>query len=214
MFQACDVKIAKIAAHSTPSSRPGNSAMKPVTVTDRKPRIGTDCRMSSTGIRIFSACRLLAASARVGEAEDQRGDQRRDHAQHGAQRVFRQAPRVEADRQRLAEFVARAHREAAPRDESQSPEHQRQRHEIPGVRAQPRRPGDQGQTPALLHPASHPGSPVAAATRYSPRSGRARGWRALFGCTAPHRPAHRVLPSWRDALRRPRAPSYSGHGSA
>src|ERR1700730_13212394 len=61
MFQACEVKIAKIAAHSTPSSRPGNSAMKPVTVIDRKPRIGTDCRMSSTGIRIFSACRLFAA---------------------------------------------------------------------------------------------------------------------------------------------------------
>src|SRR5262249_28376098 len=46
MFQACEVKIAKIAAHSTPSSRPGNSAIKPVTVIDRKPRIGTDCRMS------------------------------------------------------------------------------------------------------------------------------------------------------------------------
>src|SRR5207302_11065677 len=43
MFQACDVNIAKIAAHSTPRSRPGNSAMKPITVIDRKPRIGTDC---------------------------------------------------------------------------------------------------------------------------------------------------------------------------
>ena len=32
MFQACDVKIAKIAAHSTPNRFPGNSAMKPVTV--------------------------------------------------------------------------------------------------------------------------------------------------------------------------------------
>src|SRR5437016_4750679 len=47
MFQAWLVKIAMIA----------------VTVIDRKPRIGTDCRMSSTGIRIFSAWRLLAASA-------------------------------------------------------------------------------------------------------------------------------------------------------
>ena len=63
MFQACEVKIAKIAAHSTPSSRPGNNAMNPVTVSDRNPRIGTDCRMSSVGIRIFSACRLFAASA-------------------------------------------------------------------------------------------------------------------------------------------------------
>src|SRR5207253_1308815 len=63
MFQAWLVKIAKIAAHSTPSSRPGKRAMNPVTVIDRKPRIGTDCRVSSTGIRIFSARRLLAASA-------------------------------------------------------------------------------------------------------------------------------------------------------
>src|SRR3984885_8034388 len=45
MFHACEVKMAKIAAHSTPSSRPGNSAMKPVTVIDRKPRMGTDWRM-------------------------------------------------------------------------------------------------------------------------------------------------------------------------
>ena len=71
MFQACEVKIAKIAAHSTPRSRPGNSAMNPVTVIERNPRIGTDWRMSSTGIRIFSAWRFLAATARVDEAEDQ-----------------------------------------------------------------------------------------------------------------------------------------------
>src|SRR5258707_11964423 len=44
MFQACEVKIAKIAAHSTPRRLPGKSAMKPVTVIERKPRIGTDCR--------------------------------------------------------------------------------------------------------------------------------------------------------------------------
>ena len=63
MFQACEVKMAKIAAHSTPSSRPGNSAMNPVTVIDKKPRIGTDWSTSSSGIKSFSACRLLAASA-------------------------------------------------------------------------------------------------------------------------------------------------------
>src|SRR5215207_11542135 len=37
MFQACEVKMAKMAAHSTPSRLPGNSATKPVTVIDRKP---------------------------------------------------------------------------------------------------------------------------------------------------------------------------------
>ena len=62
MFQACEVKIAKIDAHSRPSSEPGNSAMNPVIVTDRNPRIGTDCRMSSSGIRTFSARRSRAAA--------------------------------------------------------------------------------------------------------------------------------------------------------
>src|SRR6266567_2864807 len=47
MFHACEGKI----------------AINPVTVIDRNPRIGTDCSTSRTGIRIFSACRLLAASA-------------------------------------------------------------------------------------------------------------------------------------------------------
>src|SRR5437588_402951 len=42
MFQACEVKIAKIAAHSTPRRRPGNSAIKPLMVIDRKPSTGTD----------------------------------------------------------------------------------------------------------------------------------------------------------------------------
>ena len=32
-----------------------------------------------------------------------------------------------------------------------APEHQRQRDQIPEIRAQPRRPGDEGQAPALFH---------------------------------------------------------------
>lgn len=63
MFQACEVKMAKMAAHSTPKRLPGNSAMNPVTVIDRKPRIGMDCRMSSSGTITRSAVRYLAASA-------------------------------------------------------------------------------------------------------------------------------------------------------
>jgi hypothetical protein len=62
MFQACEVNIANIDAHSKPRADPGNSAMKPVIVIDRKPRIGTDCRMSSSGIKTFSARRSLAAA--------------------------------------------------------------------------------------------------------------------------------------------------------
>ena len=62
MFQAWEVKIAKIAAHSTPKRLPGNRAMKPVTVMDRKPRMGMDCRMSSRGTSTRSAARYLLAS--------------------------------------------------------------------------------------------------------------------------------------------------------
>jgi len=57
------VKIAKIAAHSTPSRLPGKRATKPVTVIERKPRIGIDCRMSSRGTSTRSALRDLAASS-------------------------------------------------------------------------------------------------------------------------------------------------------
>ena len=60
---ACDVKMAKIAAHSTPSRLPGNRAMNGAMAMAWKPRIGTDCRMSSIGIIAFSALRYLAAIA-------------------------------------------------------------------------------------------------------------------------------------------------------
>src|ERR1700733_2534646 len=62
MFHAWLVKIAKIAASSSPSTRPGNRFMKNTTVNDRNPRIGTDWRMSSIGIRISAARRLFAAA--------------------------------------------------------------------------------------------------------------------------------------------------------
>ena len=62
MFQACEVKIAKIDAHSRPSVEPGNRAMNAVTVIDRNPRIGTDCRMSRIGMSTFSARRRRAAA--------------------------------------------------------------------------------------------------------------------------------------------------------
>ena len=62
MFQACEVKIAKIDAHSKPSSEPGNNAMNPVMVIARNPNTGTDCKMSSSGISTFSARRERAAA--------------------------------------------------------------------------------------------------------------------------------------------------------
>ena len=62
MFQAWLVKIAKIAASSSPITRPGNRFMKNTTVKVRNPRIGTDCRMSRIGISISPARRLFAAA--------------------------------------------------------------------------------------------------------------------------------------------------------
>src|SRR5215475_659877 len=63
MFQAWLVKIANTEASSAPSTCPGNKFMKKITVKVRKPRIGTDCRISSNGIITISARRLLAATA-------------------------------------------------------------------------------------------------------------------------------------------------------
>ncbi len=63
MFQAWLVNTAKIAANSAPSTWPGNSARKKVTVKVRKPSTGTDCRMSISGISTISARRLFAAMA-------------------------------------------------------------------------------------------------------------------------------------------------------
>jgi hypothetical protein len=62
MFHACEVKIAKMAAHSTPSRLPGKSAMKGAIEIAWNPRIGTDCRTSSSGISTFSAVRFFAAT--------------------------------------------------------------------------------------------------------------------------------------------------------
>ena len=61
MFQAWLVKIAKIAASSSPITRPGNRLMKNTVVNDRKPRIGTDCSTSRIGTSTSPARRPLAA---------------------------------------------------------------------------------------------------------------------------------------------------------
>ncbi len=61
MFQAWLVKMAKIAASSSPMTRPGNRPRKKAVVKLRKPRMGTDCRMSSSGTITRPARRLFAA---------------------------------------------------------------------------------------------------------------------------------------------------------
>ena len=54
--------MAKIDAASTPSIEPGNSTIQIVMVAERKPRIGTDCRMSSSGINTRLSLRQRAAA--------------------------------------------------------------------------------------------------------------------------------------------------------
>ena len=63
MFHAWLVKMAKMEAASTPSIDPGNSTSQIVMVADRKPRIGTDCRMSSSGISTRDNLRQRAAAS-------------------------------------------------------------------------------------------------------------------------------------------------------
>src|SRR5271165_1368132 len=61
IFQAWLVDMAKMAANSAPRTRPGASDMKNTTVTEMKPRIGTDCRMSKMGTSKRPARSLFAA---------------------------------------------------------------------------------------------------------------------------------------------------------
>jgi hypothetical protein len=72
MFQACEVKIAKMAAHSTPSRLPGNSAMNGAMAIAWKPRIGTDCSTSSSG-----TMHLFRARQRVGDDGEREREQQR-----------------------------------------------------------------------------------------------------------------------------------------
>src|SRR5580704_6558140 len=62
MFHAWEVKMAKIEANSRPSTEPGNKAMKKVMVTVKNPRMGTDCKMSRSGMSTTRARRLRAAA--------------------------------------------------------------------------------------------------------------------------------------------------------
>ena len=65
MFQAWPVKMAKMDAASSPNRLPRNSAMNAVTVTDKKPSTGIDCRISNSGTSTRSA-RLLRAGKEAG----------------------------------------------------------------------------------------------------------------------------------------------------
>ena len=63
MFHAWLVKMAKTEAASTPRMELGKSTSQMVTVAERKPRMGTDWRMSSRGISTARRRRFRAAAS-------------------------------------------------------------------------------------------------------------------------------------------------------
>jgi len=63
MFHTCEVKIAKIAAHSGPSMLFLKITIKPTTVIERKLKTGTDCKISIIGMINRSAALFFAAHA-------------------------------------------------------------------------------------------------------------------------------------------------------
>ena len=95
MFQACEVKIAKIAAHSAPRIEPGKSPRKKVTVKDRKP----EDRYRLQDVEQWNEDELgapaLGGKRRVDESEDQRGGDGGEHAQRRAQGIIGQEHIVE-----------------------------------------------------------------------------------------------------------------------
>ena len=64
---------------------------------------------------------VLRGERGINQAEDQGRDQRGGHSQHRAQRVFGQPPRIERDRQGVADVIARGHRQSAPGDQRDQP---------------------------------------------------------------------------------------------
>ena len=98
MFQAWLVKMAKIAAHSAPSSLPGNRPQ------EERDGEGEEAqhrhRLQDVERRHDHQLGLaaLGGERRHHEGEQQRGDDGGEHAQRRAQRVFRQVGGIERDR--------------------------------------------------------------------------------------------------------------------
>ena len=100
MFQACEVKMAKIAAHSTPSRLPGNKAMKRGNG-DRLKAQDRD-RLQDVEQRhqhLFGGPVFCGDGTRTRKLKSSDTAQRHEHAQDGAQQVVGQIGRLERDRQ-------------------------------------------------------------------------------------------------------------------
>src|SRR3979411_1111021 len=161
MFQAWLVKIANTQASSAPSTRPGNKFMKKTTVKVRKPRIGTDCRISSRGISTISARRPLAARGRrmtgknmreneegdqhhlgapalggkggVDEGENDRANDGQQHPHGRSQRIERQVGRIERHWSNVEGGQGRPGLAATVDDEHHGADDKNQRNDIPDV---------------------------------------------------------------------------------
>ena len=132
MFQAWLVKMAKT-LNSAPRTRPGASDMKNTTVTEMKPRIGTDCRISRSGHENEPGPAGLGRPGGVGEGEDQRQSQRRQHAQRGARCIFRQMGGIERYRMGLQHAQRLTHIPARSRQKGQEAQDQQGSEEVPAA---------------------------------------------------------------------------------
>jgi hypothetical protein len=75
--------------------------------------------MSSSGTSTRSAARYLAASTANTQLNSSDAAERDEHAQRRAQQVVRQHPRVERERQRVAELVGPRHLRSAVAEQHQ-----------------------------------------------------------------------------------------------
>ncbi len=91
-----------------------------------------------------SALRLLAARVATTKVKTQRCEDRREHAQGGAQRVFGQVARIERDRRNVEPFERRAHLVRAMGDRRKRPGDQDEHDDIVEIGIRPRRPRPSG----------------------------------------------------------------------
>ena len=137
MFQAWLVKMAKIAASSAPERVAGEEAEEE---RDGEGQEAQD-RHRLEDVQDRDQHHLPAAALgrerRVGEGEDEREEQRREHAQRGAERVIGQVAVVERDHVFLRRRQRGRDAVVALRDRRQHRHDRRERDQVPLIRQDP-----------------------------------------------------------------------------
>ena len=100
-----------------------------MTVNDMKPRIGTDCRMSSSGTSTIRAP-ALGRERGISEGEQQREQPCRQHAQRRAQRILGQMRMIERQGGCFGRVERGGHPARPVAHQNQDAEHQNERGEI------------------------------------------------------------------------------------